>query len=293
MGIVWIFSGCASGGSSAYFQFPQAPEYQGSPKRLWSESFPRRASRLTGTPEGGIRVTLVAGPGPGSTRAQMEWNADGDPLEAPTNGVAGGPLPGEERRVRQQISGEIHRVYYSGKLETGRRAAVLFSANRSDSGGKLTISVLELKNGGRKSEAVLDRYARDIALSENGEVAYSFGNGPLGQWLVAHRVESVGRRLVLKQEWERGGDFHANFPSRLNAAGNVVVIGFEKPPKHYAAEPVLYGFNPKGEVLWSLPIQTHTGGYLVETAPRGEGEWSLFVASDDGNLRAYRLKKSE
>lgn len=292
-GLIITVLGCATGGSSHYFQFPFTDGEEQAPEKNWSDSLPRRVSALNGTPGGGLRVTLVSGPGADTDRIQMEWDAEGDLQDAPSTAVGGGPLPGEEVRVRSRISGEIYSVHYSGTGKHGRRAAVLFGSNRPGAGGKLTLSVLELKNKGLKAEIALERYARDVALSEDGRTAYLFGNGPLGQWLVAYHVISNGRRLELKHAWERGGAFHANFPSRLKVADDVAIVGFEKPPVHSVEEPTLYGFNSEGKVVWSLPVQTHTGGYLVETVRRDDGDWALFIVSDDGSLRAYQLKKSE
>ncbi len=184
------------------------------------------------------------------------------------------------RRVwEKRIAGEVIDVAVSNGITP--RVFVL-SLDRSK---RSRITVFSAKGVVESTISADSRVFQQIAASPEGDGLFALGNSASGQLLsYYHRAGAAPLGLV----WEREEPRQADFSPPLVVGDQAVLFGSATETRDSERLTKLAGFSSEGALLWTIPVATEEGAYLFVQRTEKDGRDWIAVASDGGELRAYR-----
>ncbi len=145
-------------------------------------------------------------------------------------------------------------------------------------------SVALFQSSGKEiAKGKLETQALQLEWSPAGDRLYHYGNSPQGQKFGQISLPSM------KQLWIRGSEFPAVYSSAIAVGVAHVVVGFEETSTAGKNNHLLV-FDSSGQQKQGIRLAADLGAHLYSfRASFGAG--LCFVATDDGRLSAYGIKK--
>jgi hypothetical protein len=157
-----------------------------------------------------------------------------------------------------------------------------------------SLKYLTVFSGEGKSLASIELkgHFEQVRALSNPPVFAVYGNSPLGQALEFYEMkESEDQKFSLHTFQGLHLQNFANFTSSLaTSKRGEFLLGIEDPDQ---AKTILLGLSQKGNLLWSVGVETEMGAYLYQIQPlqtRKHNDAFLVISTDKSRIEAHRIR---